>query len=124
MSKTRSKFHLLIIVSQAHSVTQFTLRVSAMSTWKHTEFFLWEIEVCVRRFFYLQIEVDTLFTFVNLDSLPYQQRLSRVAEGTGPTTPQQPGPCTKVLIPAQWGEIRSSTDRNPGCLKIQLPNCI
>jgi hypothetical protein len=43
-----------------------------------------------------------------------QQRLSRVAEGTGPRKPQQPGPRTKVLTPAQWGEIRSSTDRNPG----------
>jgi len=58
-----------------------------------------------------------------LVSLPYQQRLSRVAEGTGPKTPQQPGPSTKVLIPAQWGEIRSSTDRIPGYLKIPLPNC-
>lgn len=28
----------------------------------------------------------------------------------------------KVLIPAQWGEIRSSTDRVQGPLKIQLPN--
>jgi hypothetical protein len=43
-----------------------------------------------------------------------RQRLSRVAEGTGPETPQQPGASAKVLIPAQWGEIRSSTDRDPG----------
>jgi|SRR5690242_17337135 len=35
--------------------------------------------------------------------LPIRQRLSRVAEGTGPTKPQQPGPRTKVLIPARWG---------------------
>jgi hypothetical protein len=45
--------------------------------------------------------------------LPYQQRLSRVVEGTGPATPQQPGATAKVLIPAQWGEIRSSIDRPP-----------
>ena len=46
--------------------------------------------------------------------LPYQQRLSRVVEGTGPATPQQPGATAKVLIPAQWGEIRSSMDRHSG----------
>ena len=48
-----------------------------------------------------------------LQGLPYQQRLSRVVEGTGPATPQQPGATAKVLIPAQWGEIRSSIDRPP-----------
>ena len=32
-----------------------------------------------------------------------QQRLSRVAEGTGPLKPQQPGANAKVLIPAQVG---------------------
>ena len=32
-----------------------------------------------------------------------QQRLSRVAEGTGPMKPQQPGASAKVLIPAQVG---------------------
>ena len=52
--------------------------------------------------------------FVKLFVLLKRQRLSRVAEGTGPETPQQPGASAKVLIPAQWGEIRSSTDRNPG----------
>ncbi len=95
-------------------MSQFTPRISVKSTWERMQFFLWEIKVCVGGFFHVQIALDTLFTFAILDLLPYQQRLSRVAEGTGPTTPQQPGPCTKVLIPAQWGEIRSSTDRNPG----------
>jgi hypothetical protein len=28
--------------------------------------------------------------------------------------PQQPGAIAKVLIPAQWGEIRSSIDRSNG----------
>src|ERR1700722_8974177 len=32
-----------------------------------------------------------------------RQRLSRVAEGTGPLKPQQPGATAKVLIPAQGG---------------------
>jgi hypothetical protein len=32
-----------------------------------------------------------------------RQRLSRVAEGTGPLKPQQPGATAKVLIPAQVG---------------------
>ena len=32
-----------------------------------------------------------------------RQRLSRVAEGTGPLKPQQPGANAKVLIPAQVG---------------------
>jgi len=32
-----------------------------------------------------------------LRGLPYQQRLSRVVEGTGPATPQQPGATAKVL---------------------------
>jgi hypothetical protein len=114
MIKTWSKFHLLIIVRQGHSVSQFTPRISAKSTWERMQFFLWETKACVGGFFHVQIALDTLFTFAILDLLPYQQRLSRVAEGTGPTTPQQPGPCAKVLIPAQWGEIRSSTDRNPG----------
>jgi hypothetical protein len=72
------------------------------------------LQARLQKFSHIQIVLDTPFAFVILGLLPYQQRLSRVAEGTGPTTPQQPGPCTKVLIPAQWGEIRSSTDRNPG----------
>jgi hypothetical protein len=54
----------------------------------------------------------TIFS-ATLEGLPYQQRLSRVVEGTGPATPQQPGATAKVLIPAQWGEIRSSIDRPP-----------
>jgi hypothetical protein len=54
----------------------------------------------------------TIFSAI-LWGLPYQQRLSRVVEGTGPATPQQPGATAKVLIPAQWGEIRSSIDRPP-----------
>jgi hypothetical protein len=32
-----------------------------------------------------------------------KQRLSRVAEGTGPLKPQQPGANAKVLTPAQVG---------------------
>jgi hypothetical protein len=32
-----------------------------------------------------------------------QRRLSRVAEGTGPTKPQQPGSNAPVLLPAQHG---------------------
>ena len=32
-----------------------------------------------------------------------RRRLSRVAEGTGPLKPQQPGATAKVLIPAQVG---------------------
>ena len=58
--------------------------------------------------------LDSASPFAIIFSLAYHQRLSRVAEGTGPLKPQQPGPCAKVLIPAQWGEIRSSVDRNPG----------
>src|SRR5580692_1161776 len=57
--------------------------------------------------------LDGLIDSAMLRLLPYQQRLSRVVEGTGPTTPQQPGATAKVLIPAQWGEIRSSIDRPP-----------
>ena len=62
----------------------------------------------------LRSTLDSASPFAMIFSLAYHQRLSRVAEGTGPLTPQQPGPCAKVLIPAQWGEIRSSVDRNPG----------
>jgi hypothetical protein len=69
--------------------------------------------------------------------LPHRRRLSRVAEGTGPKKPQQPGAIAKVLTPARnraseppmrraWeirGEIRSqlippTADR----LTIPLPN--
>lgn len=57
--------------------------------------------------------LDSGSGFAIIVLLVYHQRLSRVAEGTGPLKPQQPGPCAKVLIPAQWGEIRSSVDRNP-----------
>ena len=52
--------------------------------------------------------------FGKILSLANHQRLSRVAEGTGPMKPQQPGAIAKVLIPAQWGEIRSSIDRSNG----------
>jgi hypothetical protein len=62
----------------------------------------------------LQTMLDGLMDSATLSLLPYQQRLSRVAEGTGPATPQQPGATAKVLIPAQWGEIRSSIDRHSG----------
>jgi hypothetical protein len=61
-----------------------------------------------------QTMLDIASAFVNLFVLLYRQRLSRVAEGTGPKTPQQPGASAKVLIPAQWGEIRSSTDPDKG----------
>lgn len=45
--------------------------------------------------------LDSALTSDILFLLPYQQRLSRVAEGTGPETPQQPGAIAKVLIPAR-----------------------
>jgi hypothetical protein len=60
-----------------------------------------------------QSSLDLTIVSAILLGLPYQQRLSRVVEGTGPATPQQPGATAKVLIPAQWGEIRSSIDRPP-----------
>ena len=48
--------------------------------------------------------LDSNLGFVMLCSLPVtRQRLSRVAEGTGPLKPQQPGATAKVLIPAQVG---------------------
>lgn len=47
--------------------------------------------------------LDITQAFDNLFVLLNRQRLSRVAEGTGPKTPQQPGASAKVLIPAQWG---------------------
>jgi len=50
-----------------------------------------------------QSVLDITQAFANLLLLLNQQRLSRVAEGTGPKTPQQPGASAKVLIPAQWG---------------------
>ena len=58
--------------------------------------------------------LDWGYVFDNIFLLAKHQRLSRVAEGTGPTKPQQPGAVAKVLIPAQWGEIRSSIDRSNG----------
>jgi hypothetical protein len=60
-----------------------------------------------------QTFLDLTIFSASLWGLPYQPRLSRVVEGTGPATPQQPGATAKVLIPAQWGEIRSSIDRPP-----------
>jgi hypothetical protein len=51
-----------------------------------------------------KLTLDSGFPFAILALLPYQQRLSRVVEGTGPKTPQQPGANAKVLIPASVGE--------------------
>lgn len=66
-----------------------------------------------------------------------RQRLSRVAEGTGPKKPQQPGASAKVLIPArkrafrsgaktpdlkEQGEIRSQLIRYSGSIDDSLPN--
>jgi hypothetical protein len=78
------------------------------------QFGLLALQARLQKFSHIQIVLDTPFAFAVLGLLPYRQRLSRVAEGTGPTTPQQSDTCTKVPIPAQWGEIRSSTDQNPG----------
>jgi len=51
----------------------------------------------------LETFLDKGLGFAKIFVLLNKQRLSRVAEGTGPTTPQQPGASAKVLTPAQWG---------------------
>ena len=53
--------------------------------------FLLALQKRLQKSSHIQIVLDTPFAFAILGLLPYQQRLSRVAEGTGPQTPQQPG---------------------------------
>src|ERR1700745_2291118 len=59
--------------------------------------------------FHSTLDSNSVFAIIN--SLAYHQRLFRVAEGTGPLKPQQPGPWAEVLIPARR---ESSEPRSPG----------
>jgi hypothetical protein len=68
-----------------------------------------EIPICARVLFLIILRRDPIPPLTAFPILLFcircfnRQRLSRVAEGTGPLKPQQPGANAKVLIPAQVG---------------------